>query len=268
MAVICVISAPVKQLGTDQRWNIDLDAVTSTSRTFAKSGISMLASTALRQMEKQIALQRANVVGVIHTVGGFTEAENLALDAVEVRLDALPDWTFRQQVELLPMPAILTVRRLEEGGVRSLNEEEQRELYFALLPTAAAVDVDIRSMGPLREMLEIARAEGKARILSFHDFEATPPLVKLRNIMARAREGGADVVKIATKTETPADVRCLLGLLEDSSPVAVMGIGSLGRASRLLFAKAGSVLNYGWLDEAQVAGQWSAREFLDLLARS
>ena len=220
-------------------------------------------------MEKQIALQRSNLVGVIHTVGGFAEAENLALDAVEVRLDALPHAKFLRQVELLPVPAILTVRRLEEGGVRSIAEEEQRELYFTLLPAAAAVDVDIRSLGPLQDLLKIARAERKACILSCHDFEATPPVTKLRKIIAGAREGGADVVKIATKTETPADVRRLLALLEEKScPLAVMGVGSLGRASRLLFAKSGSVLNYGWLDEAQVAGQWSAREFADLLARS
>jgi 3-dehydroquinate dehydratase-1 len=44
-----------------------------------------------------------------------------------------------------------------------------------------------------------------------------------------------------------------------------MGMGQLGCASRLLFAKAGSVLNYGWLGAPQVAGQWGAREFRRLL---
>jgi 3-dehydroquinate dehydratase-1 len=80
---------------------------------------------------------------------------------------------------------------------------------------------------------------------------------------------GADIVKIAVKTETVAEVSRLLALLEDASgPLAVMGMGALGRASRLLFAKAGSVLNYGWLDKPQVPGQWSAKEFIDLLART
>jgi len=27
-------------------------------------------------------------------------------------------------------------------------------------------------------------------------------------------------------------------------------------------------LNYGWLDKPQVSGQWSAKEFLELLART
>jgi 3-dehydroquinate dehydratase-1 len=149
-----------------------------------------------------------------------------------------------------------------------MSQEEQRDLYFAFLPVAAAVDVEIQSTKRLQKLLEALRREGKALIVSFHDFEATPSLAKLRNIRAKARNSGADIVKIATKTEKPTDVARLLVLLEETSlPLAVMGIGSLGRASRLLFANAGSVLNYGWLDQAQIAGQWSAREFLELLDR-
>ena len=37
-----------------------------------------------------------------------------------------------------------------------------------------------------------------------------------------------------------------------------MGMGPLGKVSRLLFAQLGSVLNYGFLHEAQVSGQWEA----------
>jgi 3-dehydroquinate dehydratase I len=219
-------------------------------------------------MDKPIPLHRSCVIGVIHTMGGVAEVGNLALDAVELRIDALPYSLSPQQFTELPVPAILTVRRLEEGGVRPMTQEEQRDLYFAFLPVAAAVDVEIQSTKRLQELLEALRREEKALIVSFHDFEGTPSLARLRTVRAKARDSGADVVKIATKTERPTDVARLLVLLEETSfPLAVMGMGSLGRASRLLFAKAGSVLNYGWLDQAQIAGQWSAREFLELLGR-
>ena len=49
-------------------------------------------------MEKRIDLRRPNVVGVIHTMGGFAEAENTALHAVEVRVDALPKLPSLHQV--------------------------------------------------------------------------------------------------------------------------------------------------------------------------
>jgi 3-dehydroquinate dehydratase-1 len=39
-----------------------------------------------------------------------------------------------------------------------------------------------------------------------------------------------------------------------------MGMGPLGKVSRLVLAAAGSRLNYGYLDKPQVAGQWPALE--------
>ena len=150
-----------------------------------------------------------------------------------------------------------------------MTEEEQLALYLRFISAVAAVDIELRATKRLLPVLEAVRREKKALIISFHDFEATPSLVRLRTLSARARSEGADIVKIAAKTETPAEVARLLVLLQEASgPLAVMGMGALGRASRLLFAKAGSALNYGWLDRPQVPGQWSAREFLEMLARA
>jgi len=40
----------------------------------------------------------------------------------------------------------------------------------------------------------------------------------------------------------------------------VMGMGNFGKISRLTLAKAGSVLNYGYLDHPNAPGQWEARD--------
>lgn len=223
----------------------------------------------MRQMEKSIHLDRPNIVGVIHTAGGFAETRNAGLDAVEIRVDALTDPPSERQVADLPVAAIVTVRHRDEGGVRETSEEDRLAAYFDLLPAAAAIDCEMRSAETMSDLLDAVRREGKILVLSFHDFETTPPLADLRDMCTKMRGLGADIVKIAVKTETVAEVSRLLALLEDASgPLAVMGMGALGRASRLLFAKAGSVLNYGWLDKPQVPGQWSAKEFIDLLART
>ena len=37
-----------------------------------------------------------------------------------------------------------------------------------------------------------------------------------------------------------------------------MGMGRFGKVSRLLFAQAGAVLNYGYLDKPNASGQWEA----------
>lgn len=76
----------------------------------------------------------------------------------------------------------------------------------------------------------------------------------------RAFGAGADVFKVAAFLRDADDLCTLLTLLEksDGLPLAVMGMGPLGRASRLLFAASGSVLNYGWLHRPQVPGQFPA----------
>jgi 3-dehydroquinate dehydratase I len=220
-------------------------------------------------MEKSIDPDRPNVVGVIHTGGGFLQPELPDLDAVEIRVDALSEMPQARQIAELPVAAIITVRCVEEGGLRSISDDDRRTRYLALLPAAAAIDLELRSAESMFDLREAVLKDAKTLILSFHDFERTPALADLENACKKMRDLGANILKIATKTESVGEVSRLLTLLERSStPLAIMGMGALGRASRLLFAKAGSVLNYGWLDQPQVSGQWSAKEFLEFLART
>jgi 3-dehydroquinate dehydratase-1 len=220
-------------------------------------------------MEKSIDLDRPNVVGVIHTAGGFLQAGIPGLDAVEIRVDALSEPPQARQIAELPVAAIVTVRCVEEGGLQSTSDDDRRASYLALLPAAAAIDLELRSAESMSDLREAVVKDAKTLILSFHDFEKTPSLADLENACAKMHDLGANILKIATKTESIGEVSRLLTLLErSSSPLAVMGMGAFGRASRLLFAKAGSVLNYGWLGKPQVPGQWSAKEFLEFLTRT
>lgn len=223
----------------------------------------------MRKKKSRIPLTHANLVGVIHTSAGFKQAGRTPIDLVEVRADTLPRPPLPEEIAALPFPVILTVRGQSEGGARPLADPTRLALYEELLPAAAAIDIELTSAKALAEAIAAARKKNKTIILSFHDFEETPSLPRLRRLVLRAREAGADIVKIATMTTTAADIARLLTLqAETSSPLAVMGMGPLGRAARLLFACAGSCLNYGWIDQPLVPGQWSAAEFRDLLNRA
>ena len=214
-------------------------------------------------------MDRPNVVGTIHSAGGFSAAAGTAITAAEVRVDLLPVVPRTIDFEAVPVPVILTVRRRDEGGGKAWTDAERRALYLKYLPFVRAIDIEGRSLHSLRKIVEAAKTAGCAIIVSYHDFSGTPSLAQMRKYETAARAAGADVVKIASTTTRPAEVARLLDLLDGASgPLAVMGMGKLGRASRLLFARAGSVLNYGWLDRPQVPGQWGAGEFCDLLARA
>jgi 3-dehydroquinate dehydratase-1 len=79
----------------------------------------------------------------------------------------------------------------------------------------------------------------------------------------KSAAAGADIVKIATHLRGAQDLAVLL-LLQGGAkvPLATMGMGPLGKVSRLVLAAAGSRLNYGYLDKPQVKGQWPALELV------
>ncbi len=218
---------------------------------------------------KKRSLPQSAVVGTIHTLRGFKLAAKADVDWCEVRIDVLPRPPETELLEGVKKPVILTVRRVDEGGGLALADEVRAELYREYLPLAAALDIEVRSLGALAGVVGAAKRAGKVVVASFHDFEGMPSLRKLRTVEKSARDAGADIVKVAAITTAPGDVAVLLDFLgEATGSVAAMGMGVLGRASRLVLAKAGSALNYGWLDKPQVPGQWQAEEFAALLRQA
>lgn len=195
-----------------------------------------------------------------------------AVDFLEVRVDHFAGdlGVLRRALPKLRAPLIITVRHPQEGGAAPLNVRTRKALYAEFLPHAALVDLDLRSAGPLRDILQAARESGKKVILSHHRFDATPSLADLVQRRAAARAAGADIFKIASLTRTPADFATLLTFLarwRGSRPaVSAMGMGEFGKVSRLALARAGSVLNYGYLGEVQLPGQWPALRFRERLA--
>jgi len=190
------------------------------------------------------------------------------VDLVEVRLD-----TLRRRLSLLdralpgaPVRWLLTARHPAEGGAPGTAAGERRALLERYWFCASALDVELRSAAALRDLLERARVNGVRRIVSHHDFAGTPPLGALRKVVRQAAAAGADIVKIATHLRDPQDLCTLLRLQASTAvPLATMGMGPLGKVSRLVLAAAGSRLNYGYLDRPQVAGQWPAVELAQRL---
>lgn len=191
--------------------------------------------------------------------------EDAVWDLVELRLDLL-----EIEAGQTSQPLLLTPRHPDEGGGASCAEAAERAARVEpWIPFAAALDIEVAHHESMASTVAAARDAGLAVVLSSHDFEGTPPTGELSETVLRAIDAGADIIKIATRTETPGDVARLLQLLEQfpEHRLAVMGMGSLGMASRLIAARCGSVLNYASFGEANVEGQWPLAEFCALLDR-
>jgi 3-dehydroquinate dehydratase-1 len=122
------------------------------------------------------------------------------------------------------------------------------------------VDIEINSR-VLPDVVAVAHAVGKPVIGSYHDFATTPPRAVLAKVIARGWQSGADIVKLATRLNTAADLRLLLGLLKRSTvqrPLCVIGMGA--PEARLALARAGSCLAYGFLGKSAAPGQLSCAE--------
>ncbi len=214
------------------------------------------------------------MVAAVHTVAGLRMAAKLRtgdVDVVEIRADALADElpAVERAMAAIVLPILLTVRHPAEGGVGGLTTTQRQALYRRLLPQAALVDLELRSHGLLGDIMETARETGVGIILSSHYFHSTPSPAKMLDLQRRAFRAGADVFKLAALAPTaPALARLLEFVARPAAgPQAVMGMGAFGQVSRLALARAGSVLNYGYLDRPNAPGQWEARELKRLLVR-
>ena len=212
------------------------------------------------------------IVGVIFTRTDLRRAVRMRNppDLFELRLDALFAGLeeVRAAIGNLGAPLIITARHPREGGSNQLSAHKRRALILRFLPHAAYLDIELRSAGTFAAILGEARAKGIRTIVSFHNFNQTPSRPRLNEIARTARSLGADLLKIATRTDTSAQLTRLLDFFQRERlemKIAAMGVGRLGRISRLEFARHGSALNYGHLGSPQAEGQLSITQLRRIL---
>ncbi|MCG3149002.1 MAG: 3-dehydroquinate dehydratase [Verrucomicrobiae bacterium] len=198
------------------------------------------------------------VVGCISAPATLAQVPTPDCHIVELRLDLLG----RIALPALAQPTIATVRLASEGGQWTQPDPDRLPLFDAALQCCTAADIEFRS--PLLEKVSVLAVKyQKALIISYHDFEKTPPLDELRSVMAKAANYGT-VVKIATLAKTEDDLATLRALFREncSAALCVLGMGPLSKQTRLEFPKLGSCLTYGYLDRPIAPGQPAARELM------
>jgi 3-dehydroquinate dehydratase-1 len=187
-------------------------------------------------------------------------------DLFELRLDRLTGIVDQLEKKLprLRAPLLMTARHPREGGANKLTLEKRRDLLTRFLPHAHYVDVELRSASALRSLVTLAKQKKVQRIISLHNLKFTP---HPRILVAKARAAkacGANIFKVATRTDTPVQLARLLDFITRKDidlPISAMGIGELGAISRVLLARAGSALVYASLAAGtNIEGQLSLKQ--------
>ncbi|MFA5862700.1 MAG: shikimate dehydrogenase [Candidatus Thermoplasmatota archaeon] len=209
---------------------------------------------------------------IVVTATGDTPDELLArakdaatvADVVEVRLDGpsgLP-WDMRPFFTL-GKPTLATVRVTEDGG-RSAADDETRGEALRRAVRAGASIIDVESWHPQARALVLdAHAMGARAIVSTHDLQGTPDATTLVKMLREARSLGADIAKIATRVNGPADAQALVSASrmarDEGLPFTLMAVND--PFLRLLAPALGMALAYGSVPGAPpvVSGQVDAR---------
>ncbi|RWX43817.1 3-dehydroquinate dehydratase, partial [Candidatus Electrothrix marina] len=178
-------------------------------------------------------------------------------------------------------PLLFTNRPSWEGGAFDRSEEQRIEpLLEAVQQQAAYVDCELRAESSLRGQLLEAMSGGPTRmILSWHNFEATPPQAELEDVLAQMVESGAHtdntgkiVGKIVTTAHSPEDALRVLRLQEQAKaanfPLSCFCMGEPGRITRLATLYLGGYMTYACLNNSQVTapGQLSLEQLQELTA--
>lgn len=219
---------------------------------------------------------RLRVVGVIASRADLDCALRMRRrpDLFELRLDRLVGMVDQLESTLpkLRAPLIITARHPREGGAGKLSLRQRCDLLARFLKNAEYLDIELRSVPALRPLLVLAGKKNLRCIISFHEFKSTPRTAILTAKACKAKAHGADIFKIATRTDTPMELGRLLDFMTNSRadlPLAVMGVGKLGAISRVLLARAGSVLIYASLGAASdIEGQLSLDQLRELGIRA
>ena len=161
---------------------------------------------------------------------------------MELRLDLIredPDHIYKQIPD--HVQTIATCR--PEG----YSESERIELLKTCMDLGANfIDVEIESTDDyLRTLTAHAHQCGAKTIISYHNFEATPDVKELEYLLQKCYERGGDVAKIAVQVNTLKDVHQLLGIYKLPGKKVILGMGKLGRITRLMGPYLGAEFTFG-----------------------
>src|SRR4051794_5692512 len=164
-------------------------------------------------------------------------------------------------LEQFPECMILaTCRRHQNHGKFNGSIEEQLAILdLAVRSGAQAVDIEIETAEAARERMTQFRGRVQV-ILSYHNYEATPPMDTVVNRMMKVP---ADAYKIVTTARKPSDnVRVLTAAKAlPKERMVVLAMGELGFPTRVLSPVFGGAYTYAapMCADGTAAGQVSAR---------
>ncbi len=167
------------------------------------------------------------------------------IEFAEVRLDKM-NVGEEEVKKIFSLPAKRIIATCRPNG---RSESERKILLIAAINAGAAyVDVEADAEDRYKkEIVDAAKAKKCKVIISYHNYEKTPPGRELGKMVKQCFASGADIAKIACKVNSDADSARLLGLLDTDKKLIVIGMGKKGKITRIVAPLLGSEFTFASL---------------------
>lgn len=229
---------------------------------------------------------------------GVDRALAAGADLAEARLDYIGARSIPRALDMLSAGArgrrrmgrlVCTVRAGREGGLFKGAERERIDLLgLAASHRPHLLDIEYDTLRRSARLRDAAAAAGAEVLVSWHDFEGTPPLGSLTRRLERmgALAGHVKIATTAASQADPARVLSLYGAARrmggrqwrreggggrgrQGVELVAFAMGEMGRMSRVLCLYLGSPHTYASLGKRPVApGQMSLADVLSATGRS
>ncbi|MEM2986703.1 MAG: type I 3-dehydroquinate dehydratase [Nitrososphaerota archaeon] len=194
------------------------------------------------------------------------KAFDFGSDYVEIRLDYFKEIdveNFKRIVKPFINKCILTYRL---NGYFNKKLKEKKNIIKELIDLKPAyIDIEEEYYKKMLDLIDYIKNENIQLIISWHDFNGTPSINKLRNILEKIRENG-DLYKIVTTAKSINDNYKILSLYDylnsnEKNKLIAFCMGEKGLISRILCVFAGAPFTYASLSNQKTApGQLSIIE--------
>ncbi|MFH7836543.1 MAG: type I 3-dehydroquinate dehydratase [Candidatus Aenigmatarchaeota archaeon] len=194
------------------------------------------------------------------------KAFDFGSDYVEIRLDyfkKIDMENFKRIVKPFINKCILTYRL---NGYFNKKLKEKKNIIKELIDLKPAyIDIEEEYYKKMLDLIDYIKNENIQLIISWHDFNGTPSINKLRNILEKIRENG-DLYKIVTTAKSINDNYKILSLYDylnsnEKNKLIAFCMGEKGLISRILCVFAGAPFTYASLFNQKTApGQLSIIE--------
>jgi 3-dehydroquinate dehydratase-1 len=175
-------------------------------------------------------------------------------DILELRIDGIDDSNPKMVKDIIheiDFPTIATNRLKLEGGYFKGSEEDRIAILRAASDVAEYVDVELQTKSTyIDSILET----GVKTIISYHDFEKTPPLNEMFEVVEEELKIG-DIAKIAVTCRTLEDTIDILAILSKFDNTIAISMGELGSYTRVIASKFKAPITFAASDDATAPGQ-------------